>query len=59
MENHHLILHIPISLGSKFQLQQNNFDFLEQIAAKKNLSGQKSKKRKINVTIEYFILELV
>ena len=35
MENHHRILHVQISLGSKFQLQTNNFDFLEQICSKK------------------------
>ena len=55
MENQ--ILHIPISLGFKFQLQQNNFDFLEQICHKK--VSFRRKIEKMNVTIEYFILQLV
>ena len=55
-ENHHLILHIRISLGSKFQIEetilifQNNFPkhgyFLR-------------KTEKINVITELFIFELV
>ena len=57
MGSHLQILHPRISLGSKFQLQQNNFDFLEQIFRKKE--SFRSKTEKMNVTIEYFILELV
>ena len=57
MENHHRILHIRISLGSKFQLQQIILIFLEQIYPQKNPSGQKQ--QKINVSIESFILELL
>ena len=57
MENHHRILHIQISLGSKFQLQQTILIFFENIYPQKNPSGQKQ--QKINITIESFILELV
>ena len=57
MENRHRILHIPASLGSKYQLQQNNFDFLEQLCRKKE--SFRSKIEKMNVTIESFILEKV
>ena len=51
------ILHIQISLGSKFQLQQTIFIFLEQIYPQKNPSGQKQ--QKMNITIESFMSELV
>ena len=57
MENHHRILHNRISLVSKFQLQQTILIFLEQIYLPNNPSGQKQ--QKINITIEFFILELV
>ena len=57
MVNHHRILHIRISLRSKFQLQQTILIFLEQIYPSKNPSGQKQ--QKMGITIESFILELV
>ena len=57
MENLHRILHIRISLGSKFQFQQTILIFLEQIYPQKYPSGQKQ--QKMNITIESFILELV
>ena len=57
MENHHRILHIRISLGSKFQLQQTILTFLEQIYPQKNPSGQRQ--QKMNLTIESFMLEVV
>ena len=57
MENHHPILHIRISLGSKFRFQQTTSISWNKFAPKKNPSGQKQ--QKINVTIESFILELV
>ena len=57
MKNHHQILHIRISPGSKFQLQQTTLIFLEQIYPKKNPSGQKQ--QQMNITIESFILEKV
>ena len=57
MVNHHQILHIRISLRSKFQLQQTILIFLEQIYPSKNPSGQKQ--QKMGITIESFILELV
>ena len=41
MENHYQILHIQISLGFKFQLQQTILIFWKKFAPKKNLSGQK------------------
>ena len=44
MENHHQILHIGISQGSKFQLQETILIFLKQIVPKKNPFGQKLKK---------------
>ena len=57
MENHHRILHIRISLGSKFQLQQIILIFLEQIYPPKNPSSQKQ--QKMNISNESFILELL
>ena len=57
MENHHRILHIRISLGSKLQLQQTILIFWEQRYPPKNPSGQKQ--QKMNITIESVILELV
>ena len=57
MENHHRILHIRISLASKFQLQQITLIFLEQIYPQKNPSGQRQ--QKMNLTIESFMLEVV
>ena len=57
MENPHRILHIRISLGSKFQLQQTILIFFENIYPPKNPSGQKQ--QKIDITIKSFILELV
>ena len=72
MENHHRILHIRISLGSKFQFQQtisiilgetDNFDFLDQVCPKKVFPDEKeyfwSKIEKVNITIEFCIFELV
>ena len=44
MENNHRILHIQISLGSKFQLQQTILIFWNKFAPKKNTSGQKQQK---------------
>ena len=41
MENPHRILHIRISLGSKFQLQQTILIFWNKFATKKNPFGQK------------------
>ena len=40
MENHHRILHIEISLGSKFQIQQIILIFWNKFVPKKNASGQ-------------------
>ena len=40
MENPHQILHIGISLGSKFQHQQTILIFWNKFAAKKNPSAQ-------------------
>ena len=57
MENHHQILHIRISLASKFQLQQTILIFWKKVVPKKNPSGQKE--QKMNITIKSFILELV
>ena len=57
MGNQHRILHIWISLGSKFQLQQTILIFRNKLAQKKNLFCQKQ--QKMNITIESFILELV
>ena len=57
MENHHRILHIRISLGSKLQLQQTILIFWEQRYPQKIPSGQKQ--QKMNITIESVILELV
>ena len=58
MVNHHQILHIQISLSCKFQLQQTILIFWNKFTPKMNPSGQK-KKKKIDITIESFILELV
>ena len=41
MENPYRILHIQISLGFKFQLQQTIMIFWNTFATKKNPSGQK------------------
>ena len=57
MENHHQILHIGISQGSKFQLQETILIFLKQTCLPKKYF--RSKIEKMNVTIESFILELV
>ena len=57
MENHHRILHIRISLGSKLQLQQTILIFWEQRYPPKDPSGQKQ--QNMNITIESVILELV
>ena len=57
MENLHRILHIRISLGSKFQFQQTILIFLEQIYPPKYPFSQKQLKMKL--TIESFILELI
>ena len=43
MENHHRILHIRISLGSKFQLQETILTFWKNFAAQKKPSGQNRK----------------
>ena len=43
-ENHHRILHIWISLGSKVQPQQTILIFRNKFAPKKNTSSQKQKK---------------
>ena len=44
MENLHRILHIRVSLGSKFQLQQTILTFLEQICPnKESLQSKKIK----------------
>ena len=57
MDNHHRILHIRISLGSKFQLQQTTSIFFEDICPKKGFF--QSKIREMSFTIRSFILELV
>ena len=57
MENHHRILHIQISLGSKFQLQQTILIFFEQIWPQKESSWLKIEKMKI--TIEFGMFKLV
>ena len=54
MENHHRILHIRISLGSKFTWT-NNFDFVEQICPKKGIFGQKWRKWKTPMNFTYLI----
>ena len=57
--NHHQILHIPISIGAKFQLQQAILIFWAKFPPpqKNDTYGQKTEK--MNITIEYFILKLV
>ena len=55
-ENYHRILHIQINLDSKFQLQQTILIFGTNFQ-KKYTSGRKHKK--MNITIEFFIFELV
>ena len=55
-ENHHQILHIQITLDSKFQLQQTILIFGANFQKRKNFS---SKTEKMNITIEFFIFELV
>ena len=57
MEYHHRILHIPFTLGSKFQLQQKILIFLEQIYPQKEFFRSKNN-QKMNITIKSFILEL-
>ena len=57
MENHHRIIPIQISLGSKFQLQQTILIFWNRFAPKKIFF--RSKIEKMSVTTESFILELV
>ena len=54
MKNCHRRLHIQINLDPKFQLQQANLIFGTK---KKYTSAQKHKK--INVTIEFFLFEVV
>ena len=57
-KNHHRILHIPFSLGSKFQLQQTILIFGENFFKKEYFcSGRKQKK--MNITTEFFIFELI
>ena len=46
MENHHQILHIRISPGSKFRLQQTIVIFLEQICPKNENESIQSKATK-------------
>ena len=58
MVNHHQILHIRISLSCKFQLQQTILIFWNKFTLKINPSGKKKKKKKMDITIESFILEL-
>ena len=55
-ENHHQILHIQINLDSKFQLQQTISIFGENFQKRKSFS---SRTEKMNMTIEFFIFELV
>ena len=55
-ENHHRILHIRIIVNSKSQLQQTILIF-ETIFSNKDTS--KRKQKKLTVTTEFFILELV
>ena len=52
--NHHRILHIRISLGSKLQLQQTVFNFGTNFPQKRILP-MKNKKMKMNITIELCI----
>ena len=40
MENHHRILHIRISLGSEFQLQETILIFWKKFNAQNNPPGQ-------------------
>ena len=58
MVNHHQILHIRISLSCKFQLQQTILIFCKKFTRKIKPSVQKKKKKKMDITIESFILEL-
>ena len=44
MKNHHQILHIRISLGSKFQLQQTILIFWNKFAPKKQSFWSKNRK---------------
>ena len=55
-ENYHRILDVQINLDSKFQLQQTILIFGTNFQ-KKYTSGRKHKK--MNITIEFFIFELV
>ena len=54
-EHPHRILHIQISLGSKFQLQQTILIFWNKFAIK--VVSFKNKKS-VNITIEFFIFGL-
>ena len=56
IEHHHWILHIRISLGTNFSLNWQ-FYFFGTNLPKKGVSGPKQKK--VNITIEFCIFELV
>ena len=55
-QNHHPILHIQISVSSKFQLQQTILIFWKKFS-KKDTSGLNRKKN--NIASEFFIFKLV
>ena len=56
-KNYHRILYIQVNLDSKYQLQHSILIFGANFQKKKYTSGQKQKK--MNITIESFIFELV
>ena len=58
MVNHHQILHIRISLSCKFQLQQTILIFGTNLPENESFRSKKKKKKKMDITIESFILEL-
>ena len=57
-ENHHQILHIRINLGSKFQLRQTILIYGTNFSKKWGFK-EKPKTEKMNIVIEFYILELV
>ena len=56
-EYRHWIVHIWISLCTKFQLKLAILFFLDQVCPKKGISSQK-RKNWTNITIEFCMLEL-
>ena len=55
-EHHHCILHIRISLGTKFQVKLTILIFWTKFEQKEYIQ---SKTEKVNITIEFSIFELV